>query len=682
MNILLKTKFALSVKRPFRLVGRVSSIRSISAVSASALILIACGSGGDGGNAATNTVASACNFSISSEPQALSAIEVEQIVAQGIEAASALGAKATFAVVDRSGNVLAVFKMNGAIEKINIGSLKDVPAQGLDGLNGIVPSELASIAKAITGAYLSSSGNAFSTRTASYIIQNHFAPGVLQTAGGPLFGVQFSQLPCGDLVTRGVTDSAGPKRSPLGLSADPGGFPLYKNGRVVGGVGVIADGIYGLDKDPASGSSDLDERIAQSALKGFEAPNCIRAERITAGGLALPYSNSDASLVNVSASTLGDAKVAGVGKLSAVDTYYDNTVIRAGVAFGTVASGFAPDTSAFKGSSGYILTSNATATNRYPPTSSQAPLALDKGGAGMSAAEVQELLSQAIAVANQARAQIRSPQGSAAQVTISVVDSAGNILGLVRAPDAPVFGTDVSLQKARTAAFFSSSFSASALSKQAPITYLGGMNFANGAPFTLDATYISGQSSAAKSFFGNPAVFSDGIAFSARAIGNIARPNFPDGIDANINGPFSKPLSTWSVFNDGLQLDLVYRGFTQAIVAPANTNNNCTGTDVSGNDGIATLKNGIQIFPGGFPIYRGNVFIGAIGVSGDGVDQDDMIGFLGLARAGKTLNTGIANAPAVLRADTLLPQGKRLRYAQCPQTPFNNSTEQNVCDGI
>lgn len=69
---------------------------------------------------------------------------------------------------------------------------------------------------------------------------------------------------------RGLLDSDGPKRSPLGLSADPGGFPLYKNGRVVGGIGVIADGNYGLDLSPSTVSSSLDERLAQSALKDLK----------------------------------------------------------------------------------------------------------------------------------------------------------------------------------------------------------------------------------------------------------------------------------------------------------------------------------------------------------------------------------------------------------------------------
>ena len=71
------------------------------------------------------------------------------------------------------------------------------------------------------------------------------------------------------------------------------------------------------------------------------------------------------------------------------------------------------------------------------------------------------------------------------------------------------------------------------------------------------------------------------------------------------------------------------------------------------------------------------MLIGAIGVSGDGVDQDDMIAFLGLNNVGN----GLSNAPKAMRADTLTPQGVRLRYVQCPQSPFINSNEQNVCEG-
>jgi hypothetical protein len=117
------------------------------------------------------------------------------------------------------------YRMTGAGTTVNIlsGSGKnsaDSP-QGLDGLSGLIGSDLAAVAKALTGAYLSSSGNAFSTRTASFIVQDHFAPGIAQTAGGRCSAQFASQLPCGDLVQRGAGIGIGPKRSPLGLAADP-----------------------------------------------------------------------------------------------------------------------------------------------------------------------------------------------------------------------------------------------------------------------------------------------------------------------------------------------------------------------------------------------------------------------------------------------------------------------------
>ena len=81
------------------------------------------------------------------------------------------------------------------------------------------------------------------------------------------------------------------------------------------------------------------------------------------------------------------------------------------------------------------------------------------------------------------------------------------------------------------------------------------------------------------------------------------------------------------------------------------------------------------------PIYRGATLVGGVGVSGDGVDQDDMIAFLGLHNAAIELATGIANAPLVIRADNLTPRGIRLRYVACPFAPFLGSTAQNPCRG-
>lgn len=613
------------------------------------VFLSACGGGSSSGLGSSD-----CKFTIASTPQNLTAIEVERIVAQAEQAATVLGTPATIAVSDRVGNILAVYRMAGAGLTINLRSGRlAVPVQGLDGLNNTIGSELGAIAKAVTGAYLSSSGNAFSTRTASFIIQEHFPPTVNNQPGGPLFGVQFSQLPCGDFVNQTNVVDFGPKRSPLGLAGDPGGFPIYKNGVVVGGIGVMADDEYGIDLNPTAGTTGADERIAQSALKGFETPACIRADRITLGGQTPPYSNADSALITVNAITVSNA-----ANFIAVTGYYAGGFALTGRAYGNADSGFTDDASDTLGAGAFIVTDGVT--NRFPPTT---------GASGLTSTEVSQILSSAIGVANQARAQIRRPVGSPAQVTVAVTDLDGTVLGVSRTADAPVFGTDVSVQKARTAAFFSKPNAGANLSALPAITYVDD-NLANSGITINFNNYVNASSTTGST------AFTGTNAFSARAIGNISRPFFPDGIDGSPNGPLSKSLSTWSPFSTGLQLDLVYGNLTGSIVAPApNTNSRCTANNIG-------INNGIQIFPGAVPIYRGATLIGAIGISGDGVDQDDMVAFLGLARAGNSLGTGIANAPNAIRSSQLAPLGVPLRYVNCPQSPFINSSEQNVCSGI
>ncbi|MFQ6003914.1 MAG: heme-binding protein, partial [Woeseia sp.] len=169
----------------------------------------------------------------------------------------------------------------------------------------------------------------------------------------------------------------------------------------------------------------------------------------------------------------------------------------------------------------------------------------------------------------------------------------------------------------------------------------------------------------------------------------LSRPYFPDGVTGNPAGPFSKPAGQWSPFSTGLQLDLVYNAIVRHIGfvlgAAPDVPANCTGVDgfdnafaVSGV--IAELANGTQIFPGSVPIYRGAQLVGGIGVSGDGVDQDDMIAFLGVHEAAQQVG-GFGNAAPQIRADKLTPQGTRLRYINCPVTPYIAGDEQDVCEG-
>ena len=117
-------------------------------------------------------------------------------------------------------------------------------------------------------------------------------------------------------------------------------------------------------------------------------------------------------------------------------------------------------------------------------------------------------------------------------------------------------------------------------------------------------------------------------------MGFIAQSNYPPGIDGNaagrLNGEqafFSGPLLTGAALNE------------------------------------PELPNGITIFPGGLPIYRNGQLIGAIGVSGDGIDQDDLIAAWGAYGGGQFL------PPDAIRSDFKIERGARLPFAKFPRDP-------------
>jgi uncharacterized protein GlcG (DUF336 family) len=425
--------------------------RGLLAAFTSAL-LAACG-GGSGGSGTGTDPTGGCSGNCQNPGVALTVADVQQVLAQAVFEAQARNTTATIAVVDRVGNVLAVYR-RGAIgnRTVTIATKLDangdpVISAGLEGIRqpvAMVPLDpLAAIAKAVTGAYLSSEGNAFSTRTASQIVQQNFNPGENDQPSGPLFGVQFSQLACSDFTRNfnGVAPDPGPHRSPLGLSADPGGFPLYKGGTIVGGVGVLADDLYSVDLDITDADRSVDELIALAATFGFAAPLDRRGDRITVDGKTFRFTDVEfedlaSKPANAPAFTsLGVAE----GTLLAVPGYATAT-IQAGTAFGLAASGIRPDGDVdYPGTDAFVFVDQNNAL-RYPPRAGTDGGAL--GPAVLTANEVRTVLRNALRVANRARAQIRRPLDSTARVTISVVDTSGEILGMARTRDAPVFGAD------------------------------------------------------------------------------------------------------------------------------------------------------------------------------------------------------------------------------------------------
>lgn len=649
-----------------------------SLLAASALVLASCGGGGSSSNTPTPVAtATPTPTPTTGSPfvppaqESLSAAEVGQIIAQAVAEAQARNLPSFIAVTDRVGNVLAVFRMNGAnptalVSRERIGA--PLPAGQVFGLQGAeVPAQLAAIAKAITGAYLSSSGNAFTSRTASQIVQQHFppAPTTIGLESGPLFGVQFSQLPCSDLSARLGDGPIGPKRSPLGLAADPGGIPLYKNGVVVGGIGVMGDGDYGFDANILDVENDAEEAIAVAGAQGFMAPVDIRANRIFVDGTSLRFTDvpADPGANGASFAAINNS----AGQLVGVPGYYDGNAVLAGTAYGTSASGLRAAKTAEFALPGAFILDDGNGNPRYPIRGGTDGASVAQP---LSQAEVRAILEEAFTVLSRARAQIRRPLDSRMQASISVVDTHGEVLGIVRSADGPIFGIDVSLQKARTATFFSNAVAA------AQLLAAGGD--------------VAAHVQRVRTFLNDPNALTGSHAFADRSGGNLSRPYFPDGEVNMPPGPLSvEDSATFSPFMVGLQTQLVAANIFEHVFftlgANPDTRRSCTRVPDSPS-GRPRIANGIQIFPGSVPIYRGSELVGGIGVSGDGIDQDDMVSFLGLHNAGVRLNTGIGNAPKAIRADRIEVRTgtttTRLRYVNCPFAPFLDDPAQNVCEGL
>jgi uncharacterized protein GlcG (DUF336 family) len=536
----------------------------------------------------------------------LSADDVRQVIAQAVSAAAALNRAVTVAVVDREGNVLGVFRMTGATDRTQFRggtAFTQTPdpstglvAEGLEGVSlppALAPARRAAISKAGTAAFFSTQGNAFTPRTAGFIIQEHFPPGVSFRPAGPLYGVQFSQLECSDIKLPGL---------PFGLSGDPGALPLYKDGRHAGGVGIEGDGLYTVDRDPRDFDKPFEELIATAAARGYEAPALIRGDNILVDGIRLPYSNTsddDAPRPPVPAFA---------GLPGAVDPDFP---VRAAQPSAFVAA-----------SVGGVAGAADTRFFPFVGSTSGSPNAL-------TAADVGGIIARAAQQADITRAAIRQPLGSAARVSIAVVDAQGRVLGVFRTQDAPVFGFDVSVQKARTAAFMSNS-AAGAMLRSA-----GFSNYADRA--AADGVALDGS-----------------IAFSDRAAGFLHRPFLPDGIDGTPPGPLSTPFERWSVFNVGLQLDLLRANLVATLAAPPAMPAGLPCTS------IPNLPNGLQIFAGSVPLYRDGELVGGIGISGDGIEQDDLIAAAGAA--------GFA-PPAQTRADQFFVRGVRLPFLKFPRSP-------------
>ena len=458
------------------------------------------------------------------------------------------------AVVDRAGNILAVYARPGAAP--------------------VAPDQAVSLAR--TGAFFSNDHAPLSSRTVRFISGIHFPPDIQNTANAPLYGIEntnrgcsagtvdaaFTALPrprswqaglagltCQPSDTRGCSPGITTGKANLqdtgGFDAtvNPGGTPLYRNGRLLGGVGV------------AGVSADRAEFAAVSAAAGSGggiAPvETFPGELPTPGavfidGIRLPFFRACLTVACVS-DTIARGRPAGSGP-------------------GT------EDASAFL----VLPSAGQPAPEQYlfGPRSSSRP-------DGLSANDVSRIISQAIATANTTRAVIRLPSGQTTRMVMAVTDQNGEFLAIYRMPDAPVFSADVAMEKARNAYYFSTREGYNVL-----------RDFVTNNPYD----HYSWQPDP-------PA--GKGWAITSRTLSYGGQPLFPPGIDL-VKQPTPGPWFDLFAYD---------------------SQNPCTeGPGPSrGADRSFMNQSGIVWFPGSAPLYRNGELVGGIGVSGDGVDQDDFV---------------------------------------------------------
>jgi uncharacterized protein GlcG (DUF336 family) len=503
----------------------------------------------------------------------LTLADVQTVIAQAVTRAIALAnsplkTNAVVAVMDREGWVLGVWALN-----TNSSSSDLFVADA--------------IAKAGAAAFLSSDNNAFSSRTAGDIVQQNFPPGIANKAPGPLVGVNFSSLGFSDInkfkapgsvisygSSPGLTLVAPPLPITGGLAGTPGGLPLYKNGLLVGSVGIAGDGLQPTDITPTVITSpDANEDVALAGQIGFAPSDTILGSHVFIAGIRLEYVESSTSL---------------------------GAVIPFGSLPGKNILPFTPMASPAPYPYPVATFGGETGELRQPIIDDPSAVPLPGGTARLTAMEVSNIIAAAANRCRTTRAGIRLPRGSVAQMYISVVNNPNFngappiVLGTFgTSTNATRFSWDVAVQKARTAVFFSAT----------------------------------------------------NRAYSTRTVGFLAESTYPPGISGTQPGLFFGLQERFSII-------------TPASIQATNPVNGAvfmTSTNVNPN-----LPNGITIFPGGFPLYRNGVLIGAIGVSGDGVDQDDLVSASGAS---------VFLAPAAIRADQTQYRGARLPFAKFPRNP-------------
>jgi uncharacterized protein GlcG (DUF336 family) len=429
------------------------------------------------------------------------------------------------------------------------------------------------------------------------VADNRRTTGVAGTPQGPLWNIQATNR--GAAITTNLTTPA------TLFNADRVYFPSRNiNGSVLTGLGGFNGGTF-----PSPGIVSL-----PGAVPLFKA-NSSGVLRLV-GGVGVYVGNTPAD-PDVAAAEFAAIVGAGFGATNAPGDekfFFDAIPLEGAITILGVLLPYVQQTTRPAGSAPGVFPSPGGAFLRSPVDGRADPFGFligpragvnGFGGQLLTQDDVETIIDQVIASADRTRAQVRLPLGSAAKVIATVVDTRGLILAHFRMEDTLCDAVDVVPAKARSVVYYCQPSSAPTSA------------FANGDTWP-----------------GFPTGDARGIALTTRTLGFLSQPFYPPGIDGTSPGPL------FALAEQNRQPAQVDRWGS----APPDPG----------------YQNGLTFFPGSVPLYKNGQLVGALGVSGDGVEQNDLIAFDG----GRGFEP-----PPELRIENFEFNGVRLPYLKFPQTP-------------
>ena len=628
------------------------------------------------------------------DPQ-LTADEVTKLLQRASAAIPGVD-NAIIAVVDRNGNILGVRVEQGVLNTIKDSATL---AFAIDG----------AISEARTAAFFSNNATAVTSRTVEGLSQStilqreveanpnsmssttqgpgfvapigvggHFPAGINDTppvdlfnieasnrdstvvAGTDRFNINPANVPAGQAMTTPISwgteaGIAGDSQN-RGIGTLPGGIPIYRdpnhNGvgaTLIGGIGVFFPGADGY-------ATHEQGFVAGQGQTEFQRMNTTQELEAEFMGIAAVGGSPEAAKLIGTKAIVGT--IGGVPALTDVDLLFESITLKgillpvAGTTPGAKGLGdlinqFGP---------GLINgTVNGTDQTLSNGMTSRAGMAAPSGwlvtphvspdnSSTLTTAEMTDIINAGIAAANRVRATLRvQPNGDTGQqdvrMTFAISDKSGNILAMYRMDDGTVFSEDVAVAKARNVAYFNNPDPTTGLQPQ-------------------DQVHIT---------TGQQPVVSPGTSFTNRTFRFLAEPRFPAGIDGS--GP-----PQFSILNDAAaaHIDPVtgenIAGYTPA---PSSDFTSVMGNDVfhvgtNFHDTPSANQNGIIFFPGSTSLYKNGQMVGGLGVSGDGVNQDDTVTFL----AAQGYLPDDKSTPNALPVDNATVDGVRLPYINFTRNPF------------